>query len=124
MDFAQAKARLVRQSRETFGEMVTIRPMMAGRLKVVADPDRAVMEDIPARFDLNLDVPKLGGSDRFGPMLPVAESGPTFSMPRSLLAWPPGKGDQIDRESGEIHEIVRVGDDGAGVAIFFVSQVN
>ena len=124
MDFTQAKARLVRQSRETFGEMVTIRPMKAGRLKVVADPDRAAMEDIPARFDLNLDMPKLGGSDRFGPMLPVAESGPTFSMPRAMLVWPPGKGDQIDRESGEIHEIVRVGEDGAGVAIFFVSQVN
>lgn len=124
MDFAQAKARLVRQSRETFGEKVTIRPMKAGRMKAVADPDRAAMNDIAARFDYSLDPTKLGGTDKVGPLLPIAEDNPTFSVPSDLLAWQPGKGDQFDRANGEIYEVVRRGSDGAGVALFFVSKVN
>jgi hypothetical protein len=124
MDFAQAKARLVRQSRETFGEKVTIRPMKAGGLDVVADPNRAAMTEIVARFDYSLDPTKLGGSDKVGPMMMIAEDNPTFTIPRALLAWDPGKHDQIDRANGEIYEIVRPGLDGAGAAIFVVSRVN
>jgi hypothetical protein len=122
MDFAQAKARLVRQSRETFGEKVTIRPMKAGELKRVADPDRAVMTDIAARFDYALEPVKLGGSDRTGPLMPISEDNPSFSIPRELLSWDPRSGDVIERASGERCEIVRAGDDGAKVALFFVSR--
>lgn len=124
MDFAQAKARLVRQSRESFGETVTIRPMKVGGLDVVADPGRAVMTDIVARFDYALDPTKLGGSDKVGPMLLIAEDNPTFTIPRGVLPWEPGKHDQIERENGEVYEIVRPGVDGLGVALFVVSRVN
>lgn len=122
MDFAQAKARLVRQSRETFGETVTIRPMKAGRLDVVADPDRAVMTNIAARFDQALDPVKLGGSDKFGPLMPVAERNPSFSVPKALLAWMPDKPDHIERGNGEVHVIVRADEDGNGVVILYVSR--
>jgi len=124
MDLAQAKARLVRQTRETFGEVVMIRPMNAGEMKVVADPDRVVMEDIAARFDQALDTPKLGGGDKMGPLMVLAESNPSFSIAREVLAWLPAKTDRIERANGEIHEIVRVGEDGNGAVILYVSEVS
>lgn len=123
MDFASAKARLVRLSRETFGEKVTIRAMKAGEMKMVADPDRAVMTDIVARFDQQAGPFKLGGSERTGPLMNIAEDNPSFSMPRDALAWAPRKGDVIERASGARHEIVRAAEDGSGVAIFFVSSI-
>ena len=90
----------------------------------MADPGRAAMEDIAARFDFALDPTKLGGSDKFGPLMAISEGNPTVTIPLSLLAWLPDKPDRIERENGEIHEIVRTGPDGAGVAIFFLSKVN
>jgi len=124
MDFAIAKARLVRLTRETFGEVVTIRPMKAGEMKVVADPNRAVMEDIAARFDQALDTPKLGGGDKMGPLMVLAESNPSFSIARGALLWLPAKSDRIERADGEVHEIVRVGEDGNGAVILYVSKAN
>lgn len=123
MDFASAKERLVRQTRETFGEWVIFRPMKAGELKVVADPDRAAMVDIVARFDLQAGPFKLGGNERTGPLMNLAEDNPSFSVARAVLAWVPRKGDVIERVNGDRHEIIRAADDGAGVAIFFVSKV-
>ena len=123
MDFALAKQTLVALTRDRFGERVTIRPMVEGRIKVAADPGRAVMQDIAARFDFLPDMSKLGGSNRFGPMLPIARDNPTVTIPAHLLAWSPDKPDRIERANGEVYEIERSGGDGAGVAIFYLSKV-
>lgn len=123
MDLTLAKQKLVTLTRETFGERVTIRPMLDGRMKTVADPSRAVMLDVAARFDFLPDMSKLGGSDRFGPLLPIAKDNPTVTIPSQLLTWSPDKPDRVERANGEIYEIERPGGDGAGIAIFYLSKV-
>ena len=123
MDYLAAKRLLTEKTRERFGETVTIRPMSSGRLKTVDDPSRSIQVDIPARFDFSPDLEKLGGNDRSGPMLNIAATGPTVTVPRHLMSWVPNKPDRFERATGEVWEIVRQGMDGADVFLFEVSKV-
>gem|GEM_PF-3414923 len=130
MDFDTARSALAGLTRERFGERVTITPMKkAGKMASGGqDPDRVVLEDVPARFDVGVDLEQVGGGrERDGAAHAMSETA-SISIERAVLAWPLQQGDlvtRLDPITAEIEDyrISRFGEAYFAVVLAYLSRV-
>jgi hypothetical protein len=61
MDLETLRRELPSMTRARFGETVTVTPMVQGKMAMVADTTRAVLADVPCRFDLAPELEQVGG---------------------------------------------------------------
>lgn len=125
MDIAAARSRLHHETRARLGDVAVIRAKLRGEMSVAVDPDRADMEDLKVRFDINPDLEAVGGRERGMALTRFAGRLCTISVPRVDLAWLPKKGDQAvvtSRPHEPIFSIVRVADDQPQMVVLYLSN--
>lgn len=128
MDIAAARSALPGLLRAAFGERVTITPMRDGKMTAVADPSRAVLVDVPARYDLAHDFGKLGGEAlRSRPTSVDGEAG-SISIEIARLPALPRQGDMVTRinphsGSKETYRIARMAEAHPGVMLFYLQRI-
>ena len=128
MDLATARAALPGMTREKFGELVVIRPMKQGDMAMTVDPDRDVMEDVPARFDLVPALEQVGGGRERPEIVQAMGETATLTIERAKLLFELKQGDQIDRidpVTGQLesYRIVRFGKAYWAIVLVYLSRI-
>lgn len=108
MDIAAARAFVHTETRARLGDKVTISPFVTGEFGRIADPDRAALTGLAARYDVDPGFANLG-NEKAGPATQkVVKRMATVSVPRAALGWLPVNGDLVtvtsrpDEPSGRI----------------------
>ena len=129
MDFHSARAQLPGMTRAMFGELVSVIPMAQGKMAEAPDTDRAVLANVPARFDFVPDAEELGGGrERLQPVSLMGEKY-SVSFERKRLPYPLREGDRISRVekhsgSTEIYRVIRFGRALPAIVLAYLSRVS
>lgn len=130
MDFDTARTALAGLTRDRFGERVTITPMTRG-VKLsgdAVDPDRPVMTDVPARFDIGIELEQVGGGRERAEAVRAMGATASVSIERARLAGELQQGDRVTRTdpvTGEIQQyrISRFGEAYFAVVLAYLSRI-
>ncbi|WP_281978809.1 hypothetical protein [Pseudorhizobium flavum] len=130
MDFDTARTALAGLTRERFGERITITPLTkGGKMSAGAvDAKRPIMTDVPARFDIGIELEQVGGGRERPEAAQAMGETASISVERAVLAWPLEQGDRVIRTdpiTGAIEEyrISRFGDAYFAVVLAYLSRV-